>query len=354
MAHGLRLCVASAGLALAALAAPASAQTPLFSANSEIQLTIEGPLHDLVRTAPRSTDPFPATATVGDGASPALTYPIALSARGLSRRTGGVCDFPPLRLDFDEDEVEGAFMDGQNRLKLVTHCRTSPRYQQIAVLEYLAYRLYNEVTPLSFAVRPARVTYRDTNGRRSEETYFGFLIEDVDDTARRNGLEALDVLSGEISDSQLDGETAALDALFHYMIGNLDWDLSYGPAGDECCHNGKLLASESAPTTNVIPVPYDFDHSGFVNAPYAEPPEQIPVNSVRTRYYRGLCRYNDHAPAAAAKFLSRREAMLALVDGETRLPESRRSTARRYLEDFFELIEDSEDYDRMVSRRCLG
>jgi hypothetical protein len=355
MAFGLRHGHVSAALVLAlgVLAAPAAAQTPLFSDTSEIALTLEAPFNDLVRSALRSTDPFPATATIGH-AGGTETHTIEISARGLSRRTGGICEFPPLRLDFDKGASDGTLMDGQNRLKLVTHCQTSARHQRYPVLEYLAYQLYNEVTPLSFRVRPAQVTYRDTNGRRREATYFGFLIEDVDDLARRNGLIALDVISGDISDSQLDPDAAGVAIVFHYMIGNLDWDLTYGPAGEECCHNGKLLASESAPTSNVVSAPYDFDYSGFVDAPYAVPPEEIPVRSVRTRYYRGLCRYNNEAIAAAGRFLERRGALLAVVDGEARLNESQRNSARRYLENFFDEVEDSEDFARMVRRRCVG
>jgi hypothetical protein len=357
MTHGPRLRPATAALAaamLALIAAPAGAQTPLFSESSEISITLEAPFNDLVRAALRSTDPFPATATVSDGRGLVETHTLEVSARGLSRRTGGICDFPPLRLDFDKDAVEGTLMDGQNRIKLVTHCQAAARHQRYPLLEHLAYRLLNEVTPLSFAVRPAQVTYRDTNGRRAEATYFGFLIEDVDDLARRNGLVALDVTSGDIEDSQLDPDASAVVALFQYMIGNLDWDLSRGPAGEECCHNGKLLGPEATPTSNVVPAPYDFDYSGLVNAPYAVPPEELPVNSVRTRYYRGLCRHNDQVLAAAPRFLARRGAMLALVDGETRLASSQRNSTRRYLENFFEELEDADDFARMVRRRCVG
>lgn len=69
-------------------------------------------------------------------------------------------------------------LQGQHRLKLVTNCRPSRNYEQITVHEYLAYRLYNEITPYSYRVRPVRVD-RDTEGRRREETQFNFLIEDI-------------------------------------------------------------------------------------------------------------------------------------------------------------------------------
>jgi hypothetical protein len=334
-------------LAGASWTSAARAQTPLFSENSEIQLTLEGPIGALVRAARRNTDPVPAAAIVNGE-----RFDIALSARGLSRRTGGICTFPPLRLDFEGAQVRGTQMRGQNRLKLVTRCRNNPAYQQLTVLEYTAYRLYNEITPLSFRVRPATVTYRDTAGRRRNDVQFNFLIEDVDDLARRNGLAAIDVLSSEVRPSQLDPGAAARVALFQFMIGNLDWDMVAGPAGEECCHNGKLIAATASSRSAVVPVPYDFDFSGFVNAPYATPPEAIDVNNVRTRRFRGYCRYNDQLPAAIAHVQSRRAALLAIIDGETRLPEGRRRAARSYIEGFFAVLDDPARVERELVGRC--
>ncbi len=341
---------AVAGCVLAAIGSfnPASAQAPLFSDTSEIQILIEGPIGELVRTARRGTDPFPARLSLLGGAEP-RRFEIALSARGISRRTGGICNFPPIRLDFN-DAVRGTPMQGQNRLKLVTRCRAN--LQHLTVLEYTAYRLYNEITPLGFRVRPAQVTYRDNAGRRREETQFNFLVEDVDDVARRNRLTALEVAPDEVRSSQLDAEASARVGLFHYMIGNLDWDMVSGPAGDECCHNGKLLAASATSRQGVVPVPYDFDYSGFVNAPYAVAPEGLGVANVRVRHYRGLCRYNANVPAAAELFRWRRAALFALIDGETRLSAPRRQAARRYIEEFFAILDEPTRFNRQVIERC--
>lgn len=339
--------------AMLALAAPASAQTPLFSDQAEVQLVIEGPIGQLVRSASRSTDPVQASVSLVGGGG-AQRFDIELSPRGFSRRTGGICNFPPLRLDFDKDALRGTLLRGQNRLKLVTRCRNSSSYEQLTVLEYTAYRLFNEITPLSYRVRPARVTYRDSDGRRREETQFNFLIEDVDDVARRNGRVALDVLSNEVRSAQLDPDAAARVGLFQFMIGNLDWDMVAGPEGEECCHNGKLLAASETARQAVVPIPYDFDYSGFVNAPYAAPPESINVRNVRTRHYRGLCRHNDQLPAAVEHFRARRDALYSVIDGETRLSDARRRTARRYIEEFFAILDDPARVQRQLIQRCRG
>lgn len=325
--------------------APASAQTPLFSSDTELPILIEGPIGSLVRSAPRSTDAVPAALTI-EG----RRFDIQLSPRGFSRRTLGICDFPPLRIDLD-GERQGTVMQGQNKLKLVTRCQDGTSYEQLTVLEYTAYRLFNEITPLSFRVRPVRTTYRDS-ARRREEVQFNFLIEDVDDLARRNRRVALDVQTREVASSQLDPQQAAIATMFQYMIGNLDWDMVEGPAGEECCHNGKLLAASETSRERVIPVPYDFDFSGFVNAPYAVPPEGMPVRNVRSRYYRGLCRYNEQAVAAAELFRSRREQLYAVIDAETRLSPQRRRSSRSYIADFFEVLDDPQRFQRQVIENC--
>ena len=40
-------------------------------------------------------------------------------------------------------------------------------------------------------------------------------------------------------------------------------------------------------------MPYDFDYSGLVDAPYAVPPDSIHLANVRVRRYRGFCLHND-------------------------------------------------------------
>ena len=354
MVRALRAKIVGLFLTTMLAATPAAAQQNpprLFSDDTEIQLLIEAPMHELVRNAARSTDPYAATITMqGENAQ---RYDMQLAARGFSRRTRGICTFPPLRLDFDQSAMRGTVWRGQNKLKLVTRCRSGDQYEQLIVLEYVAYRMYNAVTPQSFRVRPARVTYRDTSGRRREETQFNFLIEDVSDMARRNDRRDIDVGPAEISSTQLDPTSAATLSMFQFMIGNLDWDMVRGPEHEDgCCHNTKLIAATEESREMLVSAPYDFDISGFVNAPYAIPPAGLPVANVRTRYYRGLCRYNEQAPAAAQLFRERREAIFAVIDGEQRLNEAQRRGARRYIEDFFEVLDDPNRFENQVIERC--
>lgn len=350
----IRTAIGGLFLTTIAFIAPAAAQPRLFSEESEIQLLLEAPFTDLVRAAPRSTEPFAGTVTWSGEGGDNTRYDIQVAPRGISRRTRGICSFPPLRLDFDQTAMRGTPWRGQNKLKLVTVCRSGGSYQQLIVLEMLTYRMFNEITPLSFRVRPAQVTYRDTNGRRREETQLNFLIEDVSDMARRNERRDVEVLPTEVTSSQLNAAAAARVTMFQYMIGNLDWDMTEGVPGEECCHNGKLIGASAEARSDLIPVPYDFDMTGFVDPPYALLPAEVNISNLRQRVYRGLCRHNDQVPATIAHFQARREAILALIDSETRLTESRRRSARAYIEGFYTVISDPERVQNSLIRRCRG
>jgi hypothetical protein len=346
----------AAGLVALALigAAPAAARTPLFDDDAPLAVTLTAPFPDLVRAARGAPRPYPATLTLAQGAAPPQTFAIQVEARGISRRTLGYCRFPPLALRFDKAEMKGTLFAHQKKLKLVTYCNPAPDYDQHIVLEYLAYRLYNLVTPISFRVRAAEVTYR-SSAADPGLTRFGFLIEDINDVADRNGREELTAASHEVSPARLDAEATARATLFEYMIGNLDWEFLAGPPGAGCCHNGRLLAApgaKAATATAVVPVPYDYDLSGLVDAPYGEPPEGIPISRNTERFYHGYCASKPAMGAVIDEFRARRAAMLALVDAEPDLNAAFRAKAERYLESFFTGLDDPRKVQTEIIDHC--
>ena len=318
---------------------------PLFGSEAPIRFSIRGPVNSIARKAAKSVEPEAATLGL---TAPAETHPIRLSARGLSRRTGGICDFPPLRVEFTQPPAATSLFAGQRRLKLVTHCKSSGGHQQHVLMEYSAYLLLNQLTPISHRVRLATVDYADANGKPIISRY-GFFIEDLDDVARRNGLSEAR-LGDRINAAQLDPSHAARTALFMYMIGNLDWSMRAGPQGEGCCHNSRLLSGGPA----LIPVAYDFDYSGLVDAPYAIPPEQIRVRNVRQRHYMGYCRHNAQLLAVAAETRSRRPALEAVYSRVPGLSEGARRRALSYLGSFFNDIASDAAVRANLLKDCLG
>ena len=119
--------------------------------------------------------------------SESIALPLSLVVRGNFRRNANNCDFPPLYLDFAKKKTKGTLFAKQNKLKLVTHCQA----EDYVVREYMIYKLYNQLTPLSFRARLAKVSYVDSLRKRATETRWGFLIEDEDDVAKRNKLVEL-------------------------------------------------------------------------------------------------------------------------------------------------------------------
>lgn len=332
-------------LSLVAIPVPAQAaagDAPLFDSDQPLEVTLGGPIPSLVRNAARSTTPRPGTLAAA-GASHAVT----IAPRGLSRRQADVCDFPPLRISFLAKPEVGSPFAGQRKLKLVTHCRNNDRGDALVLREYGAYRLYNLMTPASFKVRLANVRYVDESGRQVARRH-GFFIEDIDDVAKRVG--GHEVKLNGIARGALDAEAATRVALFQYMIGNLDWTFLRSPAGDSCCHNSKLLANEPERPAAAIPIPYDFDYSGLVDAPYAVVPEGISARSIKQRRYFGLCPHNGALPAQAAAFRAARPALEAELGRVPDLPPSSLVEMKSYLAGFFDDIRD----DRAVQERLAG
>lgn len=328
-------------------ASPASAaagEKPLFASSDVVHVTITGPLSSLAR----SRSEYPVAGTLTEAGQ---VLPITLAARGITRRAADVCQFPPLKVQFTSSPPPQSLFAGQRSLKLVTHCRNSASFQQYVLLEYATYRMFNLLSPASFRVRLASVDYVDSSGKPIASRY-GFFIEDLDDVAKRNGMQEAR-LPERIPITSLSPRSAALYAMFQHMIANHDWSMRAGPAGEECCHNAKLIAPRQGVAAGVVPIPYDFDFSGLVNAPYATPPDELRIASVRERRYRGYCMHNPQALAVAAQMRTERPRMLAMLSSTPGLDPRTIAKANAYLASFFADIASEETVRAKVLNRCL-
>jgi len=106
------------------------------------------------------------------------------------------------------------------------------------------------------------------------------------------------------------------------------------PKGQSCCHNARMLTT-GAPGSQLIVVPYDFDFSGLVDAPYAEPPEGFPVDSVRQRTYRGYCAHLSQANAIAAQLSPRRAEFTGIFATIPGLDPREQAKAAGFIDAFF-------------------
>jgi len=318
--------------------------TPLFSSDAPLNLVITAPISNLMRNR---AQPGTVSGTLADASG---TLPISLSLRGITRRTSEVCDFAPLRVDFASPPPANSVFSGQRRLKLVTHCGAGPGAQQYELLEYAAYRMYNQLTPRSFRVRLASIDYRDANGRPMI-TRYGFFIEDLKDVARRNGMNPSRA-PNRIGLSLLNPMDSARYALFQHMIANHDWSMRAGPAGKACCHNAELIGALTP--GGVTPIPYDFDYSGMVGAPYAVPPAEMTLSTVKQRFFRGYCAHSSQIMAAAQQFRAARAQIVGVLAQTPGLEPRTQSRAAGFLNGFFNDIATDRDVSAKVLKRCAA
>lgn len=307
---------------------------PLFADDTALTVTIEGPIEALMFVRPDSAYlQGRITYTEPDGSERLLG--MKFRTRGNYRRDPEHCDFAPILLNFKKGDVPDTLFAGQDKLKLVTHCQTNlVGYEQLLLREYLAYRLFQELTSISYATRLFQITYAEPEGKSL--TRYGFVIEDDKAVADRNGLKM--VKKKYLREFQIDPGQQNLINVFQFMIGNTEYSLVNPEPNKKCCHNSDVLSDSDEPP--YTPLIFDFDFSGFVNAPYAQPNPRYPIPNVKQRFYRGLCTANDILPETLQVFVDKEDAFYRIIDEFE--PASRRTKnhVRSYLESFYELISD--------------
>ena len=152
--------VAAAQIAFVGEVSSLAAQDgPLFASHDLVALTIHAPFDDIFEHRGQESEEYPGTVVMFSRSGEADTVEVDIRTRGRARLAKRICRFPPLRLDFPKDSVAGTLFEGQNKLKLVTHCQDDrEEYEQYVLLEYLIYRTYNTLTepPLSSHLVVAR------------------------------------------------------------------------------------------------------------------------------------------------------------------------------------------------------
>lgn len=328
-------------LLLAGACARAGA-APLFDDDAVVEVELIGPIHSVLKSK-KERQEFPFVLRV-DGRE----LPVDVRARGNSRLAH--CRFPPLRLDFDRSETGQTAFEGQNVLKLVTHCVSSSSGEKNLLEEYLAYRIFNLLSDFSYRVRLLRVNYTDTDDRldRDVRSRYAFVIEPTDQLAAR--LDAAPLELTAVPKKRLDAEQATRVYVFQYLVGNTDWSLVSPRHSDTCCHNGRLIERDE----KIFYVPYDFDQAGIVNAPYAKPHPAVRLPNVKARRYRGYCTDLDTLRAAIRYVNLRQDDLIELLRDTPGLKERDAERAVDYLMSYFDKAADEDKLLEKFDKQCLG
>jgi hypothetical protein len=250
------------------------------------------------------------------------TYTIKVRTRGKFRLK--TCDFPPLKLKFKKKDLAERGLQPFNDLKLITHCSDeSEVYEDRLFREYLAYKLYNRITPESFRVQLVRITYVDQYNHRNRIKRWAFVLEDIEELAARLGGTPFEGF-GITQKDMVPGADARV-AGFEYLISNTDWDM----VGQR---NVKFVQRTDG---LLIPIPYDFDFSGFVLAPYAVPRSDLGQRNVRHRVYQGELREPSELKAMSEVFFERREVLLQEIQRFPYLGSDSRYDLYEFTESFY-------------------
>jgi hypothetical protein len=325
----------------------------LFESHSVLELTMPVNFDALCR--PSETPDCEYTSTVfeyRDVAGNMQTVPISIRRRDGWRAMKTNCQVPTIFVRFSDEDTVGTPFEGQSTLALTSHCGKgiSPDNQRSLTLqdefesyvgnEYLGYRLYNLITEISLEVRFVRIRYVNPDNPRRDFTRNAFFSEHFESLAERFDAE---LLPGQSFDPEkLDLNAADQMALFNYMIGNTDWSIA-----DQ--DNVILLRF---PSGKHVPVLFDLDMSGLVNAYYATPPPSLPIKTVKQRYYQGFCHPDTDWDTLFAGFSELEKSVRTMLAETPGLGRGDRRTSGVYLDSFFEILDSQESRTGKIKDAC--
>ncbi len=300
-----------------------------FSSDSILDITITTDLNAILRKK-IGEDSLVAHLTCASLDGTPISENVLIMLRGNSRRE--LCKIPPVKLNFIKSK--NSKLHKLKSLKIVNPCEDNNTFQELIAKEYLIYKMYNEITDLSFKVRLAKITYKDTLEKRRSVIRYCFFIEDIDELAKRNDSKELNdqkIVAANLKSEQLD-----MVCLFQFMIANTDWGLPNG-------HNTKFIRTKNKnnPETNLIP--YDFDHSGLVNAPYALPTMSLGIEMVTTRYFFSAGQSIEQLLIAYQPLKEKKEIFMDLITNCELLTRYTKNDMKKYLSLFFDIMENKND-----------
>jgi hypothetical protein len=252
-----------------------------------------------------------------------------------------ICSFPPLKLKLDKGELSAHGLSAMNEMDIVNHCEESDFHDQLLLKEYLAYKLWELLSPYSFSVQLIRLHYLKTDGTQAHETSYAFLMENAEELVERIGGRRNK--TPVISSNAVEKEQMVRVALFEYMIGNTDWYITNR-------HNLEFVAIPGYKV--LVPIPYDFDYSGLVDAPYAAHHESIDLSSVSIRYYQGGCAPAEEINKILKTFLDQKEKILMSPRQIQGLNEKSINYSITYLKGFYDIIENPKKLENLIIEHC--
>ena len=315
-----------------------SVEKGLFDVDEIFEISLKGNIRELLND--RSEQPKYHSITLSyqksDGSE--INIPVQMKTRGHFRKLKENCTYPPLLINFSPNSLHStSIFKEQSKIKLVMPCAGD----NYVVREWLAYKIYNLVTPQSFRVRLVKVKLEDSKSKKSINPFYGLLLEEEKQMAARNKAT---ITAQKLRPHQTQQDAFLRMAIFEYLIGNTDWSVEY-------LQNIKLIKTD--PLSLPVTVPYDFDHSGIVNAPYAYPPEELLLKSILERRYRGYCVTDlKMFEPTIALYNKLKKNIYDLYINCTYLDAKSLKATIKFLDDFYETINNQRVWQKEFAYPC--
>lgn len=290
-------------------------------ANQEVTMTLNFESLDELR---KKDESFLALLKYKKANGDSVSWNVKLAVRGRYRRL--FCDFPPLKVVFPKKDLQAKGLANFNDLKWVTHCFEDHESDEHLLREYLAYGLYQQISPFSYRTQLLRVTYINTSKPNQKIVRYAFVVEDDAEISQRLNLkECKDCFVAHRDSLDLRSENNV--AVFQYMIGNTDWSISKGQK------NVKYFKPLSG--GKMVVIPHDFDFSGFVDAGYAVPATGTNIQTVKERAFLGFKADKAIWDETLNLYKSKQNAFIQYIEAFPLLKEGAKKESIRYINSFF-------------------
>jgi hypothetical protein len=293
----------------------------IFDMESPVRISIKFDMDHIIND--REIEELPALIhiTTEDGSA---EIEASVEVRGNFRRKKENCDFPPIRMRLKKGKLERSIFGRNRNIKLVTHCKeNSDQFLQYMGKEYTTYKIHNLISPYSFRVKMVEITYIDEKNRLEPLTNQAFLIEDVDELAKRHQMKEFE---GKLTADSIDHDNLLTTSVFQFMIGNTDWIIQFSK-------NLKFLRDEH----KTILVPYDFDYTALVGTEYTLPGGQTTLMPPQ-RKFKGPCYESDELMAEFVRFNNKKDEIFEVISESPYLKSRTKSEMKNYINEFYRII----------------
>jgi len=264
---------------------------------------------------------------------------VKIRARGNYRRLN--CYFLPLRIKIKKNASKETIFEEDRKLKMVLPCLNTSHANDDVLKEFLAYKIFEILSPYHFDTKLLNIDLEEEKeNKKKDHDLIGIFIQDDAQLAIQNkGKE----IKRHIHPQNQDPASSVRNALFQYMIGNTDYSIGYR-------HNEKLFWIDD----KIVPIPYDFDMSGLVNASYAVVSavnnKNLPITKVTDRLYRGFERDDEILQQIRVEFLNSEQDIYAVIDKYQfyfKYPKAFKE-CKNYIEGFYKIIKDDKKFENRI------